>query len=92
MNTPLILIGAILALGLIYGVLPVVIHTFQRFRKRKVVTCPQTHSLAEVDLDAGHAALTSAFRKPLLRVADCSLWPEKKGCAEDCVEEHWPSK
>lgn len=92
MNAPLILIGSVVALGLIYGVLPVMVHTFHRFRNRKVITCPETRAPAEVKLDAGRAAVTSAFRKPLLRVADCSLWPGKKGCAEDCVEAHWPSK
>jgi hypothetical protein len=87
METPLILIAIIVMLGLVYVVLPLVSHTYQRFRKRKVIICPETNGLAEITINARWAALTSAFRKPLLRVRGCTLWPKKKGCAEDCVKQ-----
>jgi hypothetical protein len=91
METALMLMAAIIALGAVYVLLPLVIHTFQRFRRRKVVTCPETEELVEVTLKAKRAALASAFHKPLLRVKNCTLWPKKKGCEEECVKENWES-
>lgn len=91
MKTPLILIAATVALGLFYIVLPFTLDVYRRFRYRKVVTCPDTHGLAEVRLNARWAALTAVFHKPALRVKSCTLWRRKKGCAEGCVRENWPA-
>lgn len=88
MQAPLMLIAAVVALGVIFVLLPLVAHTYQRFRNRKVITCPEEHGLAEIELDARRASLMAAFRKPLLRVKNCTLWPKKKGCAEECVKEN----
>ena len=91
MGIPLaILITAIVVIGLFYVVLPFTYDVYSRFRYRKVVKCPETHGLAEVKLNARWAALTAIFRKPVLRVENCSLWPRKEGCAESCVREDWP--
>lgn len=90
MKTPLILIAATVALGLFYIVLPFTFDVYRRFRYRKVVTCPDTHGLAEVRLNACWAALTAVFHKPALRVKSCTLWRRKNGCAEGCVKENWP--
>lgn len=92
MTAPVILIGGIIALGLLYVVLPVTLDTYRRFRYGQVVTCPNTHGPAEVRLNARLATFTAAFRKPDLRVKSCTLWPEKKGCAENCVKENWPTE
>ena len=39
---------------------------------RRIVTCPATRTTAIVQLEA-------------LRVADCSRWPERKGCDRACI-------
>jgi hypothetical protein len=85
MKIPLITMSAIIALAVLFVLLPVVVHAFQRYRKKRVLRCPETGGLAEVDIDAPRAAFSSAFGKPLLRVKNCSLWPKRKGCGEDCV-------
>jgi hypothetical protein len=91
MNTPLlILLAAVIVLGLFYAVLPFALDVYVRFRHQKVVTCPDTRGLAEVKLNARWAAFTAIFRKPVLHVKSCTLWPKKKGCAEGCVRENWP--
>ena len=91
MNTPLlILIAAVIVMGFFYTVLPFALDAYRHFRHQKVVTCPDTHGLAEVKLNARWAALTAILRKPVLRVKSCTLWPKKKGCAEGCVRENWP--
>ena len=87
MKTPIITIASIIALALLYVLLPLVIHTFQRYRHKRVLTCPETEGLAEIDIDAPHAAFSSAFGEPLLRVRNCTLWPKKKGCREGCLRQ-----
>lgn len=85
MNAPWVVIAAIVGVGAWYALLPVVADTFRRFRTKKSLRCPVTGGEAEVGVDAGRAALTSAFGRALLRVKNCSLWPERKGCAQDCL-------
>ena len=86
MKTMLITIAMVVALGGLYVLLPLVINTFQRYRNKRVKICPETGSLAEVDIDARRAALTSAIGRPHLRIKNCTLWPKKKGCGEDCLK------
>jgi hypothetical protein len=85
MSAPWIVVAAIIAVAVCYVLLPVVADTFRRFRTKKSLRCPETGREAEVGIDAGRAALTSAFGRALLRVKNCSLWPERKECAQDCV-------
>ncbi len=85
MKTPWLTMGSILSLAWLYVLLPVIEHTFQRYRKKRVVKCPETGGLAEVDMDAPRAAFSSAFGRPRLRVKDCTLWPKRKGCKQGCA-------
>lgn len=87
MRYPGLVIGAILALGVVYVLLPVVVGAFRRYRGTKTLRCPETGDHAEVDLDERHATFTAAFKKPDLRVTQCSRWPEKDSCDEDCLHE-----
>jgi hypothetical protein len=86
MSYPWIVLGALLALGLLYVLVPLVADTYRRFRSRRMLRCPETGTQAEVGIDASRAALTSALGRPQLRAEDCSLWPEKKGCGQECLE------
>jgi hypothetical protein len=86
MKTALITIAAVVALGGFYVLLPLVINTFQRYRNKRVMTCPETEGLAEVDIDSRRAALTSAIGRPILRIKNCTLWPKRKGCDEECIK------
>jgi len=85
MNHPWVVLVAILAVGLLYVLMPVAADTFRRFRTPRRLSCPETGGTAEVGIDASHAALTSAFGRPLLRVQRCSLWPERERCRQDCL-------
>jgi hypothetical protein len=58
-----------------------------RYRGRRVVTCPENTRPAGVTVDAGHAAATSLGRKPELKLASCSRWPERAGCGQACLSE-----
>lgn len=89
MNAPWIVITSIVAVAVLYVLLPLVADTFSRFRGKRSLRCPVTGQDVNVDVDARRAALTSALGRVLLRVRNCSLWPERKGCAQDCV--HLPA-
>lgn len=86
MSYPWIVILAVVAVGVLFVLLPLVAHTFARFRAPRALRCPETGAGATVEIDAGRAAFTSAFGLPRLRARWCSLWPARRGCAEECLE------
>lgn len=51
------------------------------YRGTSVITCPETDQPAAVKVDL----LRSAFAD--LRLGDCSRWPEKAGCDQDCLRQ-----
>lgn len=85
MSHPGLVLVAILGVALLYVLMPLVADTFRRFRTPSMCSCPETGGKAEVGIDASHAALTSAFGHPLLRVKSCSLWPERERCKQNCL-------
>ncbi len=85
METVWVLIAAVILIGFFYVLVPLVINTFQRYRRKRALRCPETGMLVEVDIDAKQAAFSSPFGKPLLRVKNCTLWPEKENCHMKCL-------
>ena len=81
-----ILLAAIVAIAMVYVLLPVVGGVFVRYRRTRGLTCPETGANAEVGVDAKWAALTAAFRHPVLRVKTCSLWPKRSDCQQNCLD------
>lgn len=61
---------------------------YARLRGARVITCPDNHQYAGVEVDAAHATLTSIFHgKTHLQLQSCTRWPEKEGCGQECVAE-----
>ena len=60
---------------------------YDRYSGTRTVTCPVTHDSAAVRIDAMHAAITGMTSTEKLRLASCTLWPERSGCAEGCISE-----
>ncbi len=85
MTAPWILLAAIAALAVVYVLLPVIGAVFARFRAPRALACPEAGTRAEVAADAGWAAFTAAFTRPVLRIKRCSLWPGRSGCAQKCL-------
>ena len=56
-----------------------------KYRGRRVVTCPENQRPAGVSLDARHAALLGLEFRQGLRLSECSRWPEKAGCGQQCL-------
>jgi hypothetical protein len=82
---PWIVLPAIVALAVVYVMLPTGLLAFFRYRLRKLLRCPRTGEGAQVRFDSGWAGLSAALTgHPSLRVSLCSLWPERSGCGREC--------
>ena len=63
------------------------VRAYLRARGKRLVTCPENHCAAAVELDAKGAGL-KAFRGGIYHcLQDCSRWPEKRNCAQDCLTQ-----
>ena len=91
MNRIFLLIAGVVTLGLYFVVAPAAISTYRRFHGRRTIICPETDRIAEMEIKAGHAGIMAALGKHALRVKWCSLWPQRKGCAEECANDDWRS-
>jgi hypothetical protein len=60
--------------------------TWRRIRGARVITCPETSAPAGVELDAIYAALTG-WGPPKLRLKECSRWPERQNCGQECLSQ-----
>lgn len=86
MSQPWTILAAIVAIAVVYVLVPVFLHTFLRFRVPKRLPCPVTGGRADVRVDASRAAFTDALAgHPRLRVGNCSLWPAQRGCGQGCL-------
>ncbi len=63
------------------------IRTYLRARGKRLVTCPETQCAAAVELDANRAGWKALLGESYMHLHDCSRWPEKQGCAQDCLQQ-----
>lgn len=63
------------------------IRAYFNFRGKRLITCPETHKPAAVDIAAGEAAVGTFVNEPTLRLKECSRWPEHKDCGQDCLQQ-----
>ena len=63
------------------------IRVYFRFRGTRLVTCPETHKPAVVELAARTMAMQAIMDEPCLRLSECSRWPMREGCGQDCLRE-----
>lgn len=83
-----IFLAAVLAAaGLVYF-LRVGGAAFWKFSGKRIVTCPETNAPVGVDVDALHAAATAPFAGGAeLRLKDCTRWPEREACGQECLTQ-----
>ena len=60
---------------------------YLQYRGERIVTCPETRKPVGVAVDAVHAAVTAPFGGPELRLKDCTRWPEREGCGQECLTQ-----
>ena len=58
-----------------------------RFRGDRFVTCPETKTRVAVKVDATHTAMTAVIGNPQLRLCECTRWPERQDCGQDCLRQ-----
>ena len=86
MTNPWSVLGGLALIAVVFVLAPVMGAVYFRFRGTRWLRCPETRMPAAVGLDAAYAAWTAAFRRPLLRVRSCTLWPRRAGCAQRCCD------
>ncbi len=63
------------------------LRTYLEFRGQRLVNCPETHKTATVELDAKEAAREAFSHKPQMQLSQCTRWPERKDCGQDCLNQ-----
>ncbi|MGB7728594.1 MAG: hypothetical protein WBL50_11210 [Candidatus Acidiferrum sp.] len=84
-----VIFGAIVVLligGMVFGMV-LAFRTYWRYRGQRLVTCPETKQAAAVHVDAGRATRATLIGKQEVRLDQCSRWPEKRNCGQDCLRE-----
>jgi hypothetical protein len=77
----------VLAVGLfVFRAIPGV-RAYLAYRGKRLITCPETHKTEAVEVAAGEAAVGTFLTEPTLRLKDCSRWPERQNCGQDCLQQ-----
>ena len=63
------------------------LQTYLKFRGKRIVSCPETHHAAAVRVAAGKAAIETTVGAPHLRLSECSRWPEREACGQECLAQ-----
>lgn len=51
------------------------------------VTCPENHQQVAVTIDTSHAVLSRFRDRPSYRLSDCTRWPARARCGQECLSE-----
>ena len=78
---------SIFALIALFFVVRAAVSAYLDFRGARVITCPETKAPAGVEVDARQAAFSAIFDESELRLKDCSRWPARAGCGQECVQQ-----
>ena len=62
-------------------------HVYVTFHGQRLVSCPETHKPAAVRVAAGKAAFQAAIGHEAVGLCECSRWPERKDCPQDCLAQ-----
>jgi hypothetical protein len=84
--SPLALISVFVAVAALILVITPIVRWYLRYRGTRLVTCPETNAPAAVEVDAFQAAFSDSAAKKL-RLKECSRWPEREGCGQECLAQ-----
>lgn len=77
----------VLAVGLfVYRAIPGV-RAYFNYRGKRLITCPESHTPEAVEVAAREAAVGAFLDEPTLRLTECSRWPERQNCGQDCLKQ-----
>jgi hypothetical protein len=76
-----------LAVGLfIFRAIPG-IRAYFNYCGKRLITCPEAHKMEAVDIAAREAAVGWFLAEPTLLPKDCSRWPERQDCGQECLQQ-----
>jgi hypothetical protein len=78
---------AVLLLGALAVVCTMAFRAYLRYRGKRVITCPETENPAAVHVDVANVAREAVFGKHHLRLDQCSRWPERQNCGQECLSQ-----
>lgn len=64
-----------------------VLRTYFQFRGQRIVSCPETHRAVAVRVAAAKVAAQAAIGEPALTLSECSRWPERELCGQECLSQ-----
>lgn len=85
--TYILLVLAVAALAAVAFELKRASRAYLKFRGERIITCPENHQPAAVRVAAGKAALEATLHAPHLNLSECSRWPAKAGCGQECLSQ-----
>jgi hypothetical protein len=85
-NFILAAIAVLLGGGIIFS-LVLAIRTYLRFHGQRVIKCPETQNPAAVHVNVAKAATNALFGKQQVRLDQCSRWPERQNCGQECLSQ-----
>jgi hypothetical protein len=77
---------AVVAGLLLFRVIPVV-QTYFTYRGNRLITCPETLTTEAVEVAATKAAASAFVGDSNLRLDQCSRWPERHDCGQECLRQ-----
>ena len=85
----IVLWSAVLVVAAVWPLYRLVVaaRTYFRFRGERLVICPETNRAASVHVAAGKAAVKTFAGMGRVRLDECSRWPERAGCGQDCLSQ-----
>ncbi len=82
----LALVSVVVAVSALLLVTVPIARRYLRYRGTRLVTCPETKVAAAVEVDAFQAAFTGSAASKL-RLMECSRWPDRENCGQDCLRQ-----
>lgn len=76
-----------LAVGLFLTRIIPALQTYFMYRGKRLITCPETLVKEAVDVAAGRAATRIFIGESDLRLDQCSRWPERRDCGQECLSQ-----
>lgn len=89
MTGTILLVLAVLALAVglfVFRAIPG-IRAYFEYRGKRLITCPETQTTEAVDVAASEAAMSAFLAEPTLRLKQCSRWPERQDCGQECLQQ-----
>jgi hypothetical protein len=83
----LIAIAFVILVAAVAAWLTDAVRVLLRHRGKMLFTCPETSKPTCVKVAAGDAARSSLIGRPKIHLSECSRWPERQNCGQDCLSQ-----